>query len=459
MTTINYEKKADIYECSLLLEDNTEVKIQMREDGYIFATKLAKYAGKDLYSWKRNSETQKVIKKLEEKVNREKTVYKDKNLIEVYKGNSGKYKSGTWIHPDLGIHLAQWCSPSFSLQVSKWIRELIITNEVKIGNEKNNDDLAEILKKKLEEVEAKLKETEKINEELGIKLERTEEMVKIQEEEHKELDAKTRRLYINHQSYLRRKEMYKLNQGTCIYLASLCGLDTRRKDVFEIKVGNTGDVNQRMSDFRTANPYIKLLFVLYTDSHIILEAAIKKKFEEQLTFNNHEFISNDFETIKLATIQIADILNLKYTIENEENIFKFNDNIIPKERSEIEISVPEGFQRCGGIHHKSEESRILSLDNFFKNKGNKNGVNRLCKECHSIGRSGDKRKKRKVVVIPSFNHLTHKWCNRCEKVKGHSLFQKASGTKDGMCSNCKDCKTDQKRIYTERLKKEKKIKD
>ena len=47
-----------------------------------------------------------------------------KKLIEVYKGCNDKYNQGTWIHPDLGIQLAQWCSPSFSIQVSKWIREL-----------------------------------------------------------------------------------------------------------------------------------------------------------------------------------------------------------------------------------------------------------------------------------------------------------------------------------------------
>lgn len=33
------------------------------------------------------------------------------NLIEVYKGRKSKYSHGTWIHPDLGIHLAQWCNP------------------------------------------------------------------------------------------------------------------------------------------------------------------------------------------------------------------------------------------------------------------------------------------------------------------------------------------------------------
>ncbi len=44
-------------------------------------------------------------------------------LISVTK--EGKGKQGTWIHPQVAIHLAQWCSPEFAVVVSGWIFKLM----------------------------------------------------------------------------------------------------------------------------------------------------------------------------------------------------------------------------------------------------------------------------------------------------------------------------------------------
>ena len=68
MTTTNYEKINDIFQCKLLLEDKTEFIIPLREDGYIYATKLCKIVGKRLSNWFRLKETRKLIDKLEKKV-------------------------------------------------------------------------------------------------------------------------------------------------------------------------------------------------------------------------------------------------------------------------------------------------------------------------------------------------------------------------------------------------------
>lgn len=42
--------------------------------------------------------------------------------------------SGSWVHPDLAVHLTQWISPVFALQVARWVRELAI----RIGREKTS---------------------------------------------------------------------------------------------------------------------------------------------------------------------------------------------------------------------------------------------------------------------------------------------------------------------------------
>jgi hypothetical protein len=47
----------------------------------------------------------------------------------------------TFAHPDLAIQIAQWCSSSFALQVSRWTRELILFGKVELGQEKSNKEL------------------------------------------------------------------------------------------------------------------------------------------------------------------------------------------------------------------------------------------------------------------------------------------------------------------------------
>ena len=114
-TQTTFQKVNDIFQCTLTLADGSDFIIPVREDGYIHATKLCQAVGKRMTRWTNNKETQELIK------NFDLTKNLSKELIEIHQGGD-KYSQGTWIHPDLGLHLAQWCSPSFSLQVSKWIK-------------------------------------------------------------------------------------------------------------------------------------------------------------------------------------------------------------------------------------------------------------------------------------------------------------------------------------------------
>jgi len=100
----------------LLLND---VEIQSREDGYINATQMCKAGGKKFAKWYENNSTKELIKELESEIR-----IRTSQLIDVKKGNSSKFSQGSWIHPDLAVHLAQWISPRFAIQVSRWIDEL-----------------------------------------------------------------------------------------------------------------------------------------------------------------------------------------------------------------------------------------------------------------------------------------------------------------------------------------------
>ena len=455
MASINYVKRGSVFQCRLKLDDGSDVVIPLREDGYIYATALCKAAGRRLSNWVRLADTQKIKEKLEDKLKKTMRVNEHPpKVIDIRMGSKDGLDQGTWVHPDLGIVLAQWCSPSFALQVGSWIKELVFTGEVKAGSEKTETEVTESLKAKLREAEEKLAaakaESAAKDAELGktkAKLKRTEEVAAGFEKHNKEVEAQLKQVRINHQTFLRRKDLYKMRTGTCVYLADVDGLNDRRVETIErIKVGYTGDINRRMADFRTGSPFIKLMCVIYTPSHLSLENAMKVKFEKNLFPNNREFITGvPFREIKRVLLAMVEMLEIDHSVATDDELKKFNENTIPKYEEEMKIVIPEGKQRCGGAHHETEESRLLTFDNFFKNKGNASGYNRLCKRCYMLGRSGDNYKQRKVVAVPVYDALTHKWCNRCETVKVHDDFYRASDTKDGLNPNCKDCKADQKR--------------
>ena len=434
MTTTDFNKIGDIFQCKLLLEDDTEFIIPMREDGYIFATGLCKVAKKQVSKWKNMKETKLLIAKLESKKS-------TSTLIEVYKGQTTQYNQGTWIHPDLGLHLAQWCSPSFSLQVSKWIRELVITGKVERGNEKNEKELKEEYDKLLEKLKNKDEE-----------LKHKDNIIISQENETKHLSKKYDKLYQNHQSFLRRKELYKLNKGDCVYLVNMLG-KTDHKDVLNIKVGFTGNITNRICGFRTSSPFCKLLYLMYSPQSLAIENNMKVRYEKELEPNNREFITGvQLEELVSYIKVFADSLRTTYIIETDEELDKFNGHIVPLEKIQ-EITIPTHI-RCGGITHLTEDSRMVDITNYYKHSGNKNGIARLCKECYIISTYGDKRKRRKTVTIPSFNIETHKWCNLCSMVKKQNDFYKASNTKDGLNANCKTCKLEQKKKRLYKLKED-----
>ena len=111
---------------TLKLKDDSDFLVPVRADGYVNATALCKSTNKSFSDWFRTKETKALIQALEND-----TGICGTKLLEIRKGGNAKLQ-GTYIHPDLAVQLAQWLSPSFSIQVSRWIRELLYTGSVKI---------------------------------------------------------------------------------------------------------------------------------------------------------------------------------------------------------------------------------------------------------------------------------------------------------------------------------------
>lgn len=90
---------------------------QRAEDGYINATAMCKAAGKKMNDYTRLSTTSAYLSELSADTGIPVT-----ELLQVVQGGDPQLQ-GTWVHPQVSTHLAQWLSPKFAVQVSKWIQE------------------------------------------------------------------------------------------------------------------------------------------------------------------------------------------------------------------------------------------------------------------------------------------------------------------------------------------------
>lgn len=88
---------------------------QRRIDGYINATAMCRAAGKLFADYGRLKTTDAFLQELATVMGIPIT-----EIIQSVRGG-GPSIQGTWVHPKVAIHLAQWLSPHFAVQVSEWV--------------------------------------------------------------------------------------------------------------------------------------------------------------------------------------------------------------------------------------------------------------------------------------------------------------------------------------------------
>lgn len=98
--------------------------LQRQSDGFINATEMCKACDKRWPDYFRLDAAKAFIDALSSDVQ-----ICASQLVESQKGNTVKFEQGTWVHPDIAIHLAQWLSPQFAVQVSRWVREWMIAGK------------------------------------------------------------------------------------------------------------------------------------------------------------------------------------------------------------------------------------------------------------------------------------------------------------------------------------------
>lgn len=102
-------------------EVNNSVIEQRSDNGYINATALCSAANKRWHNYVRNETTGHFLRALETK-----TRIRVLDLIQEVRGDDGI--AATWVHPKVAIHLAQWLSADFAVQVSEWVYDWISGN-------------------------------------------------------------------------------------------------------------------------------------------------------------------------------------------------------------------------------------------------------------------------------------------------------------------------------------------
>ena len=272
------------------------IAVLSREDGFINATAMCKAGGKLFGNWHKSEPAKELIKALQNKLNtdihfeyRKKSDIQNEyhknsstqiQLIDIKKGGNDKNTQGSWIHPDLAVHLAMWISPQFGIQVAGWVRELALTGTVTIGKEKTSNELLELQK------------------------------------EHKKLEDKHRKL-------LQKKNYHKFKKGACFYIISdIDGKSTKFKPGFE-----GVDIDVRMQQHRSTMPGCKLEYLIYTNDADLVEKSVLKRFESKRIFANHEWVYDvDVNYIIKSTRTILDILNIEYT--EEDTLEDYNEQII-----------------------------------------------------------------------------------------------------------------------------------
>ena len=102
----------------LFIEHQIEGSIipQRPRDGYVNATRLCKTAGKLFGTYHQNKQTKEYLEALSLDIG-----IPISNLIQTIRGRGDRLEQGTWVHPQVATHLAQWLSQKFAVQVNKWV--------------------------------------------------------------------------------------------------------------------------------------------------------------------------------------------------------------------------------------------------------------------------------------------------------------------------------------------------
>jgi prophage antirepressor-like protein len=289
----------------------------------------------------------------------------------------------------------------------------------------------------------------KMNEEYQLKLQSLK----------KELDdtkIEFKKLKRAHRSILLKKSVHYFMKGKCFYIfRNICEGQIR------YKIGITLNINKRLMTHKVAAPYLKLEYLVFLDEYELLETILKKHYNKELNPNNSEFIADiNIEDIINKTREVMKLLDCPYREETYEELSKYNEteneqinedepiNQTSKEESnedkKEDVKEEVIFKRCPGKIHNTEESRMLSSDNFHKNRATTDGYATYCKKCARLTRELTETYMEKISV-EDFDKNVYKWCpgefhkTPTDHIVIRSQFHANKSAIDKLSAYCKQC--------------------
>lgn len=390
-TKIILKDENKVINYTLKLKDNTDFIIPIRDDGYVNATELCKAGGKRLDHYQTGKQGKEYLNEL--------IKLPEIRGVKLLSTNEGK-NGGTWVHRKVALHLAQWISPSFAVQVSNWLDELLLTGKVELGKEKTNEELENIYKQKIDKMQLSIKEF--ANENISLK----------KENNH---------LSKLHDNILKKRNYHKFKKGNCVYIVKD---DWREKEY--LKFGKTSNINDRLQDYRTIVPECKILFLVYLENNELLENNIKSKYNKILTHQNHEYVLNIEPEKFILTIKkllkLLKFLNMESTIENNLELYnnpydgELDKKYVYNEEDYDNIEIINEEKQVINVFIKkvNEEEDTLDkdYDKYLENDKNESFSCNICnkkykqemnltkhlKSVHNIGEEIDENKDNKCYI-------------------------------------------------------------
>ena len=399
---------------TLKLKDNTDFIIPIRKDGYVNATELCKAGGKRIDNYQTSKQGKEYLNELIKL-----TEFQGVKLLNTIEGKNGC----TWVHRKVALHLAQWLSPSFSVQVSNWLDELLLTGKVELGKEKTNEELENIYEEKINKM--KLSMNSLVNENAFLK-------------------SNYLSLEKTHDSLLKRRNYHKFKKGDCFYIVKD---DWREKEY--LKFGITSNINDRLQEYRTIVPECKILFLVYLENNELLENCVKSKYQNILTHQNHEYIINiEPEKLSKVIIQLIKFLNMQSTIDNTLDFYnnpyeKINNN---KLEDNLHLEVDKNIDN-NEITDLEEDNKI-EIERKIETK--KEDQEYKCELCDKVYKLEGNLKNHVIKVHDKKEINNSNTCHICDKIlsdKGklnrhiENVHKKVSKVKCDICKreyNSKD---------------------
>lgn len=143
---------------------------QRLTDGFINATAMCVAHKKDVSEWLALEGTLRLVGALAKKLKINpipgkvgNSVYTRVSAIYptlvITKRGSPETGGGTWVHPKLAVHVGQWCSEEFALQVSDWIEEWMTTGQNPLWKQ---GDIDRVIYRDVLKDEARLRMTDQV---------------------------------------------------------------------------------------------------------------------------------------------------------------------------------------------------------------------------------------------------------------------------------------------------------